>query len=91
METALIVSVTLFFVVVVAYIIYVIVGGFKPKSTQFTMRNPPKPPQTLEEKYFDLKIEAIRLMNEFRIVDLKIKEIERQLKKNTNEKNTEKL
>jgi len=39
--------------------------------------------KTLEEKYFDLKIEAICLMNEFRIVDAKMKEIERQMGKDT--------
>jgi len=90
METALIISVTVFFFAVVACIIFLIVDGFEPKSTQSHRFGQSKQPQTLEEQYFDLKLEAIRLMNEFRIVDAKIKEIERQLK-NTNEKDTEKL
>ena len=96
MEISLVVSATAFFIALLSYTIYLKVKWLKPSKQESGLpkfQNPPPPPKpkTLEEQYFDLKIEAIRLMNEFRIVDAKMKEIEHQLNKNTNEKDTEKL
>jgi hypothetical protein len=71
-------------------IIFLLVEMIRPKSTQFTMKNPPKAPKieitmekmsstrpkSINEKYMELVLERIELKAKLEAINFKIKEIE---------------
>lgn len=61
-----------------AWIITEIIYAIRPKSTQFSMRNPPKPPKCPKieyEVYCELRLERIELVKKISEVDFKLNEI----------------
>lgn len=66
---------TIFCFGIVAWFVTLIIDFISPKSTQFTMKDPPEPPQTQNEKYIELGLERIELVSKLKAVDFKMKAI----------------
>lgn len=67
---------------IICFIIIEILNIIKPKSNQFTMKNPPKPPlkpinraESRHEIYCELNRKRIGLLTELNIVNYEIKEL----------------
>ena len=76
---------TIFCFGMVAWFLTLIIDFIRLKSTQFTMRNPPAPPKSQNEKYIELGLERIELVAKLNAVDFKMKAIlKNQESKNSN-------